>query len=309
MCRMTGTSTGPAAYLLCHNEIRVAMRILSLVFLAFVTVFALPAAAEVKVIRDVIYHEAPGLDPGDVRADVYIPEGAKDAPMVIMMHGGAWTFGNKQNALGMYQAKYFTDQGFVFIAMNYRLAPSHRFPAQEEDAAAAIAYFHEHAKEFGADPDKLFLMGHSAGAHMAALVAIDPDYLDAFGLKTDVIKGVAALDSAAYNLSRTGRDGDIPDFYHPAFTGDDRDVWAAASPTLLVEEETPIPPFLLLYVDRAVAPARAKELAETLKGKGHKAEARLVKKRSHKSLNDRLGAKGDKAAPMIVEFFREQLAD
>ncbi len=288
---------------------KISMRFFSVILIAVVSAFACAAPASAKVVRDVIYAEAPGLDPGDVRADVYIPEDAEGAPMIIMMHGGAWTFGNKQNALGMFQSDYFTDQGFVFVAINYRLAPGHPFPAQEEDAAAAIAYFHEHAEEFGADPEKIFLMGHSAGAHMAALVAIDPDYLDAFDLTPAVIKGVVAMDSAAYNLARTGHDGDIPDFYHPTFTSDDQDVWAAASPTLQVEETTDIPPFLLLYVNRAVSPSRAKELAEAINSAGHKAEARLVKNRDHKSLNERLGAKGDKAAPMIADFFHDQLDD
>ena len=285
------------------------MRFFSVIILALFSAFLTAAPAHAKVIRDVIYAEAPGLDPGDVRADVYLPEDAENAPMILMMHGGAWTFGNKQSALGMFQARYFTDQGFIFIAVNYRLAPAHPFPAQQEDTAAAIAYFHAHAEEFGGDPDKMFLMGHSAGAHMAALTAIDPDYLRAFGLSPGIIKGVVAMDSAAYNLARTGSDGDIPEFYHSTFTSDDVDVWTAASPTLQVEETTDIPPFLLLYVNRAVSPSRAKELAEALNSAGHAAEARLVKKRNHKSLNERLGAKGDKVAPMIADFFREQMED
>ncbi len=282
------------------------MRLVSIVLSAlFIGLFAAPPASA-KVVRDVIYDPDSGKDPGDVRADVYIPEGAKDAPVIIMVHGGAWTYGNKQNALGLYQASFFNEQGFVFIAINYRLAPSHPFPAPIEDTAAAIAYFHEHAEEFGGDPDKIFLLGHSAGAHTIAMVAIDPDYLDAEGLTVDVIKGVAALDSAAYNLAYTGRKGKIPNFYKPAF-GEDPETWAEASPTLHVDVETPVPPFLLLYVDRAVSPTRAKELAETLNGAGHEARAVLVKKRSHKSINKRLGARGDKAGPMIVEFFEDQL--
>lgn len=282
------------------------MRLLSIVLTALFLGIATVPPASAKVVRDVIYDPDSEKDPGDVRADVYIPDGAEDAPMIIMVHGGAWTFGNKQNALGQFQTSFFNEQGFVFIAINYRLAPGHPFPAPIEDTAAAIAYFHEHAEEFGGDPDKIFLMGHSAGAHTVAMVAIDPDYLGAKGLSTDVIRGVAALDSAAYNLAYTGRNGNIPNFYKPAF-GEDPETWAKASPTLHVDVETPIPPFLLLYVDRAVSPARAKELAETLNSAGHQAEAVLIEKRSHKSLNKRLGERSDTAGPLIVEFFRRQL--
>ena len=283
------------------------MRLLNLVLIALVLAFPMVAPASAGVVRDVIYDTAKDIDPGDVRADVYTPEGARNAPVVIMVHGGAWTYGNKQNAIGQFQSSFFNEQGFVYIAINYRLAPAHPFPAQVKDSAAAIAYFHKHAAEYGGDPDKIFLMGHSSGGHTVAMVAIDPDYLDAEGLSTDVIKGVVSLDSAAYNMIRTGEDGHIPRFYHPAFTKDDPEIWAAASPTLQVEEATPIPPFLLLYVDRAISPSRAKELAETLNSAGHSAEAKLARKRNHKSLNRRLGEKGDKIGPMIVDFFEDQL--
>ena len=119
------------------------MRLFSVILLALFASLSTAAPANAKVIRDVIYIDAPGLDPGDVRADVYLPENPDGAPMILMMHGGAWTFGNKQSGLGMFQARYFTSEGFIFISVNYRLAPANPFPAQQEDVAAAIAYFHE----------------------------------------------------------------------------------------------------------------------------------------------------------------------
>ena len=106
---------------------------------------------------------------------------------------------------------------------------------------------------------------------------------------------------------RTGeKKGELPRFYRPAF-GSKEATWRAASPTLQVMDGRHIPPMLLLYVDRPVSPTRAKELAETLRDNGYMAQAILAKNRSHKSLNKRLGAKGDKIGPMIVEFFREQM--
>ena len=287
------------------------MRILTAAFLFVFAWMASPLLApnyaSAEVYRDVVYNHIPGVGDGNFTMDIYAPEEAEAAPVVIMVHGGAWTFGNKQNAIGIDQADFFTDQGFIYISINYRLAPDHPFPAQIEDLASAIAFVHREAETYGGDPDSIFLMGHSSGAHAVALVSVDPQYLRAEGLGLDVIRGTVALDGASYNLVRTGeKKGELPRFYRPAF-GSKEATWRAASPTLQVMDGRHIPPMLLLYVDRPVSPTRAKELAETLRDNGYMAQAILAKNRSHKSLNKRLGAKGDKIGPMIVEFFREQM--
>ena len=283
------------------------MRILNIVLLVVMSWLSVPMAASAHVFRDVIYDHIPGVGDGNLTMDIYAPDEAKKAPVVIMVHGGAWTYGNKQNAIGPYQADFFTDEGFVYISINYRLAPDHPFPAPVEDLASAIAFVHENVAEYGGDPDEIFLMGHSSGAHSVALVSVDPQYLRARDLDLDVIKGTVPLDGASYNLVRTGEsNGKLPRFYRPAFGGDE-ETWRAASPTLHVMDGRHIPPMLLLYVDRAVSPDRAKELAETLRDNGYMAQAVLAKNRSHKSLNKRLGEDGDKYGPMIVEFFRGQM--
>ena len=282
------------------------MRIVSVAFLLLFSWLGIVAPASAHVFRDVVYDHMSGVGDGNFTMDIYAPDAAKKAPVVIMVHGGAWTVGNKQNAIGPDQADFFTDEGFIYISINYRLAPDHPFPAQVQDLAAAIAFVHANIKDYGGDPDEIFLMGHSAGAHTVALVSVDPDYLRAEGLDLDVIKGTVPLDGAAYNLVTTGRHGKLPRFYRPEF-GKDEDTWRKASPTLQVVDGRHIPPMLLLYVDRPVSPKRAKELAETLRENGYLAQAVEAQKRTHKTLNKRLGSKGDTYGPMIVEFFRGQM--
>ena len=282
------------------------MRIVSILLALVLSWLALPGLASAHVYRDVVYDHMPRVSDGNFTMDIYAPDKAKKAAVILMVHGGAWTYGNKQNAIGPDQADFFTDEGFIYISINYRLAPDHPFPAPVEDLAAAIAFVHKNIKDYGGDPNEIFLIGHSAGAHSVALVSVDPKYLRAEGLGLDVIKGTVPLDGAAYNLVITGRHGKLPNFYRPAF-GNDPDTWRDASPTLQVIDGRHIPPMLLLYVDRPVSPKRAKELADTLRENGYLAQAILAKKRTHKSLNNRLGSKGDKYGPMIVEFFRGQM--
>ncbi|MEZ6002532.1 alpha/beta hydrolase [Hyphomonas sp.] len=284
------------------------MRFISAAFLCLFAWIAVPGlASAADVYRDVVYNHMPAVSDGNFTMDIYAPDEAEDLPIVIMVHGGAWTYGNKQNAIGEKQSEFFTDEGFIYVSINYRLAPDHPFPAQVEDLASAIAFLYRNADDYGGDPDSIFLMGHSSGAHSVALVSIDPQYLRAEGLGLGVIKGTVPLDGASYNLVRTGEKyGELPRFYRPAF-GSKETVWREASPTLHVMDGRRIPPMLILYVDRPVSPDRAKELAKTLRDHGYDAKAVLAKKRSHKSLNKRLGAKGDKFGPMIANFFRSQM--
>ena len=275
------------------------------VFIFLCLILSVAAPAEAKVIRDIIYSGGENIDPGDVRMDIHLPKEPESAPVLIMVHGGAWTYGNKHTYIGLEQARFFNRNGYIFIPINYRLAPDHPFPAAIEDAAAAIAWVHENIAEYGGDPSKIVLMGHSAGAHSVAMVSVDPTYLAAHKLSPAVIRGAIALDSAAYDLVEKGaRRGKLPNFYQPAF-GSDPEVWAAASPKLLVKPETAIPPLQLYYVQRAVSPRKSREFAEVLTEAGHTATAVLAKNRTHKSLNEKLGEADDPFAPQMLDFFNQ----
>jgi acetyl esterase/lipase len=279
--------------------------------LAFIAVMAfgvvpLPAAAVADVYRDVPYASVPRVDPESLSLDIYAPDGAKNAPVLIMVHGGGWTKGDKTNAVGTSHAPYFNGQGFIYVSINYRLAPEYPFPDFIQDTAAAIAFVHREIVRYGGDRDRIFLMGHSAGAHISALVSVDGPYLAARGLTPAVIKGTVLLDGAAYDIPDLARFGGrrLPRLYRVPF-GDDRAGWVTASPTLQVKAATPTPPMLIFHVDRRGAPEASNSLANALRTAGHEATVVRAQDRTHKTMNRSLGAPGDVYAPMIAAFVRE----
>lgn len=135
--------------------------------------------------------------------DVYRPRGAAGAPVVVFFYGGSWQMGSR----GLYEfiGKTLARRGIVTMVADYRLYPEIRFPAFLEDGAAATAWAKANAARYGGDPRRLFLMGHSAGAHIAAMLALDPQWLGALGLepKRD-IAGFVGL-SGPYDFGPLGR--------------------------------------------------------------------------------------------------------
>src|SRR5262245_55023488 len=132
----------------------------------FLVVLAVAAEARAQdVQRDIPY-----ADPAHKlqTLDVYSPAGAKDLPVVFWIHGGGWQTGDKKDVQLKPQA--FNDKGFVFVSTNYRLLPDVEMGTIVRDVAKAVRWVHDHIAEYGGDPKRLFVMGHSAGAQLAALI-------------------------------------------------------------------------------------------------------------------------------------------
>lgn len=125
------------------------------------------------------------------RLDVYAPEAPGTRPVVVFFYGGSWRSGHRGEYAFVGNA--LASRDVVAVIPDYRLYPEVTFPGFVEDAALAVAWVHEHAGDLGADPTRLFLAGHSAGGHLAVLVALDPRYLAAHRLDTAVLKGVVGL--------------------------------------------------------------------------------------------------------------------
>ena len=126
------------------------------------------------------------------KLDVYVPEGKPAAaPVVVVFYGGSWNSGSKADY--GFLGKALASKGFVAVIADYRLVPEVRFPDFIEDSARATVWTHRRIKEFGGDPNRLFLFGHSAGAYNAVMVALDNRFLQAQGSSTSIIRGVAAL--------------------------------------------------------------------------------------------------------------------
>src|SRR5262245_28061324 len=154
-----------------------------------------PKSTTPNVKRDIPYTDKP--DKLQV-LDVYSPKDAKDLPVVFWIHGGGWQTGDKTDVQVKPQA--FMDKGFVFVSTNYRLLPSVDMGTLVRDVAKSVHWVHDHIAEHGGDPTRLFIMGHSAGAQLAALICTDDRYLKAEGLSLAITKGCVPVDGDTYDV-------------------------------------------------------------------------------------------------------------
>jgi acetyl esterase/lipase len=163
--------------------------------LAVLLLAAQAVADEPRTHRDIPYAE-----PRNERQmlDVHAPKEGKNHPIVFWVHGGGWQRGDKTEVKAKPQA--FVDRGFVFASTNYRFVPNVTIKQMAGDIAKSIRWAHDHAEEFGGDPNAIFVMGHSAGAQLAALVSIDDRYLKAERLSLSIIKGCVPVDGDTYDV-------------------------------------------------------------------------------------------------------------
>lgn len=256
-----------------------------------------PAIARAEARRTFRYAQTPGAPAALQSLDLY-PVADRNAPLVVFIHGGGWRIGDKQNgAAGQEKATFFNAQGYAYASVNYRLSPNVRHPAHVEDVAAALAWLYDNAAAQGFDRNRIFIMGHSAGAHLAALVAVDPRWLGKFGKPLSIVKGVVLLDGAGYDVTRQApaviqRGGFLGEMYSGAF-GTDPAGWRDASPTLQIERGRGIAPFLIVHASRPDSTGQSRALAARLREVG--VDARLFEARgySHAQVNRRIGEPGE----------------
>lgn len=190
--------------------------------------------------------------------DIYVPNGGPASkPVMVYVHGGSWRTGDKAN-VGQ-KASLFTQNGYIFVSINYRLSPNPimpddpdriMFPTHPQDVAAAIAWVHNHIDAYGGDAGQICLIGHSAGAHLVALVSTDYTLLNEHGLEPADIQCTCGLDGGAYDIPYYLNQYESPgslqwNNYVNAF-GEDQQVWASASPFSYIQTEN-IPDFMLVH--------------------------------------------------------------
>ena len=175
-------------------------------------------------------------------------------PVLFYVHGGAWSSGGKERAIASGLAVSMLRRGYVLVSANYRFTPPYAFPQNAEDVAAAIAWVLANIGDYGGNPSQLFLLGHSAGAHLASLVAVHDAYLARHGLGVNSIKGVIALDTQAYDLidlaHQQGGQFGLFSVFRQAFSNDPR-IWHRASPALQVSPGAGLPAFAICYTGGA----------------------------------------------------------
>jgi acetyl esterase/lipase len=172
-----------------------------------------------------------GLDDAQ-KYDVYRPENASDAPIIVMVHGGGWVGGDKQDDnVAEAKAGYFVAKGYIFVSLNYRLLPKSDPLVQAADVALGMANIQKNAAKWGGNKDKIVLMGSGAGGHLTALLSSNPSLASDQG--ATVWAGAVVLETAAFNIPgimATNHD----DRYDTAF-GTNVEFWEDSSPSHLVD--------------------------------------------------------------------------
>ena len=227
-----------------------------------------------------------GVDPGTIASvefdaphalwlDVHRPkDGNGKAAVIVFFYGGSWRNGTRQDYRFVGQS--FAKAGYLAIIPDYRKAPQVAFPAFIEDSARAVAWTKRHAAEYGGDPSRIFLMGHSSGAHMAAMLGTDARFLHAVGMRPRDVNGIVGL-AGPYDFLPIA-DPAIRQVFG-AESG-----WPASQPVNFVDGDEP--PFLLLQgtADKVVWPRNAERLADKLRAAHEPVEVDMIDGASHAGL-------------------------
>jgi acetyl esterase/lipase len=264
-------------------------------------------AEEMPVKRDIPY--AQPADPLQT-LDVYAPAEAKNLPVVVWIHGGGWQAGDKTDVKQKPQA--FVEKRFVFVSVNYRMLPKVEMGDIIRDVAKSVRWVHDHVAEHGGDPKRLFVMGHSAGAQLAALICTDNRYLKAEGLSLAIIKGCVPVDGDTYDVpaiietaETRWRVHGLPPakFGHREKFGNDPEKHRDFSAVTHVAKDKGIPPFLILHVaEHPDTTAQARRLAAVLQEAGVSVKIFGGKETTHTKLNDDLGLADDPATKELFTF-------
>lgn len=244
--------------------------------------------------------------------DVHAPADAKNLPVVFWIHGGGWQAGDK--SMVQLKPKAFVERGYVFVSTNYRLLPKVEIETIFRDVAKALGWTHKNVAAHGGDPNRILVMGHSAGAQLAALMCVDDRWLKAEGVPFSALKGCVPVDGDTYDIpamietaeTRLRVHGEpMPRYGHRLKFGNDPAKHRDYSAVTHAAKDKGIPPFLILYVaDHPDVAIQARRLASALKAAEVSATAFGARDTNHVKLNDLLGTPGDPATAALDAFLK-----
>lgn len=247
------------------------------------------------------------------RLDVWTTqERSHPAPLVMFVHGGGWQRGSKDNASSRWLPAHLTQQGYAYASIDYRLVPAVAVEQQAEDVAHALRALLDRAAELGIDRRRVVLIGHSAGAHLVALVGTDERHLKSAGLGFADLRGVIANNGAAYDVPAQLQE-DAPmmhQTYLEVFGSDPARQWAL-SPTHQAAAPN-APAFLLLHVQRPDAVRQTEALGRALAAAGSAVDYGSFAGtglRGHMEINRRLGDPDYPATALVDGWLRKNLAE
>ena len=261
--------------------------------------------------RNVAYCKRNGVA---LKMDIYFPKQAKDVamPIVVYVHGGGWIAGSKGRGPGMSDTPALLARGYVVAAVNYRLAPRYKFPAQIEDIKCAIRFLRAHALALNIDPNRVGAWGSSAGGHLVALLGLTDasagfdvgEYLDQSSRVRAVVDMFGPTDLMTWSRGANGM------FGKRVFeiTSKDDPMLTRGSPVTYVSKDAP--PFLILQgdKDRLVPPSQSQELYDRLKAAGANVNLVMVKKAGHGFIpRGTINPSRADLTKMMADFFDENL--
>lgn len=264
-----------------------------------------------------VKRDIPYVENGHARhvLDLYAPANAKNLPVVFWIHGGGWEQGDKTQVKT--KPQWFMDKGFVFVSTNYRLLPTVDMGTLIRDVAKAFAWTQQHIAEYGGDPKRVLVGGHSAGAQLAAIICTDERYLKENGNSLDTIIGCVPVDGDTYDIPAIIETAETRLRAHqfPPRVNGHREKFGGTpekhkdfSAVYHVEKGKSIPPFLILHI--ASSPdtsAQAKRLGNVLQEAGIPVTIFGAKDNGHVKLNDDLGLPNDPATKALTEFVAKVL--
>jgi acetyl esterase/lipase len=255
----------------------------------------------VREVKDLPYAD----DDAKQKLDLYVPKDATKAPVLMWIHGGAWSTGDR--SWYAEHGRRFAEEGILFAAISYRLSPKVKHPAHIEDCARAFAWLHANVARYGGDPDRLFVSGQSAGGHLSALLATDPSWLRALKVPDGSIKGAIPM-SGIYSIPAVpaGTRG-LMAMFSESF-GSDPETCKAASPITHVGSLT----FPMLVVTESNDPGYLRLNLRMFRAAAEKAGVKSFScidapDRNHFSIVTKLAAReADPIRTAMIEFVRKR---
>jgi arylformamidase len=276
---------------------------------------SIPARCTSTEVVTAPYATVAGVDPDLSSVDVYaLPEGCGPSPVVFWVHGGGWRIGDKANEGVDTKAAWAAAHGWTLVSVNYRLSTEGSgvmWPTHGQDVADAVSWTLDHSDRFGLDPGRVAIIGHSAGAHIASMVAVDPTLTAGADLDRSAVDCLVALDTEGYDVQeRVDSSGEVTDEMYTAAFGSDPAALAAASPLQVLERAGgPVADAVIVTRGLPKRRAQAQAFADALRAAGSAVEVVDATGYSHADVNHQLGVAGETVeTPTITAFLQRCLA-
>lgn len=268
-----------------------------------ICLWSIVVKAEAVVTKDIDYISESNYEDGRDLLDVYMPEGAKKAPVIVFFHGGALLYGDK--TYGKEIATSLVESGFGLVSANYRLSPDHAHPSHVQDAAAATAWVINNIASYGGDPENVFIAGHSAGAYLAALVAIDSSLMEKHNIAQGALQGAILISPFLY-VEETAPERISSNPVFKSIWGEKKEDWLNASVTRFIGPDRNN--ILVIYADGddSWRKEQIRRFVRNLKSEGNSNVTAIeVGNRTHTTIMSKTLEQDDQVSELIIHFINK----